>query len=103
MILAGQKTAYPNTQPVVWEPRLGIAWKPFHSDKTVIRTGAGVFADEIPGGLAEDAAFNAPGLNAFTVGNGTIAPGAPGSLFTTASQTNQALISQFKSGGSFNS
>ena len=64
---AGERNAYPKTQAVVWEPRLGIAWRPFHGDKTVIRTGAGVFADELPGGLAEDAAFNAPGLNAFTL------------------------------------
>ena len=69
----------------------------------MIRTGAGIFADELPGGLAEDAAFNAPSLNAFTIGNGTLAPGAAGSLFTTAAQANQALLSQFKSGGSFNS
>jgi hypothetical protein len=103
LIVAGQRNAYPNTQAVVWEPRLGIAWRPFHNDKTVIRTGAGVFADELPGGLAEDAALNAPGLNAFTLGNGTIAPGASGSLFTTAAQANQALLSQFRSGGSLNS
>jgi hypothetical protein len=57
----------------------------------------------LPGGLAEDAAFNAPDLNAFTIPNGTLAPGAAGSLFTSAAQANQALLSQFKSGGSFNS
>ncbi len=85
-IVSGQHSAYANTKAIVWEPRIGIAWRPFHSDKTVIRTGFGIFADELPGGLAEDAAFNAPGLNAFTVGNGTLAPGAAGSLFTTASQ-----------------
>ena len=102
-IVSGKHNAYANTKAVVWEPRIGIAWRPFHSDKTVIRTGAGIFADELPGGLAENAAFNAPGLNAFTVGNGTLAPGAPGSLFTTATLANQALLSQFKSGGSFNS
>jgi hypothetical protein len=102
-IVSGQHNAYANTKAVVWEPRIGIAWRPFHSDKTVIRTGAGIFADELPGGLAENAAFNAPGLNAFTVGNGKLAPGAPGSLFTTATLANQALLSQFKNGGSFNS
>ena len=103
IILSGQHDAYSHTQPVVWEPRVGIAWRPFHSDRTVIRTGAGIFADELPGGLSEDAAFNVPGLNAFTVGNGTLAPGVAGSLFTTAAQANQALVSQFKSGGSLNS
>jgi hypothetical protein len=103
IIVSGQHQAYPNTQAVVWEPRIGVAWKPFRNGQTVIRTGAGVFADELPGGLAEDAAFNAPGLNAFTVGNGALAPGVAGSLFTTAGQANQALLSQFRSGGTYNS
>ena len=102
-ILAGQANAYRHTQPVVWEPRVGIAWKPFHTDSTVIRTGAGIFADELPGSLAEAAAFNAPGMNAFTIGNGLLAPGVPGSLFNTTAQASQALLSQFQSGGSFNS
>jgi hypothetical protein len=102
-IVPDQHTAYPNTQTVVWEPRVGIAWKPANRDNIVIRTGFGIFADELPGGLAENAAFNPPGFNAFTIGNGAIAPGVPGSLFTTAAQANQALVSQFRSGGSFNS
>jgi outer membrane receptor protein involved in Fe transport len=102
-IVSGLHNAYPDTQAVVWEPRVGIAWRPFHNSGTVIRTGAGIFADQIEGGLAEDAAFNAPGLNSFLIGNGTLAPGAAGSLFTTAAEANQALLTQFKSGGSFNS
>jgi hypothetical protein len=103
LILSGKKYAYPDTKTAVWEPRIGIAWKPFHNDKTVIRTGAGVFADELPGGLTEDAAFNSPGFAAFSIPNGNLAPGVPGSLFTTVANANQALLSQFKSGGSFNS
>jgi hypothetical protein len=98
-IVYGQHNAFANTQTVVWEPRIGVAWRPFKNDQTVIRMGAGIFADELPGFLAENAAFNPPGLTAFTVANGNIAPGAPGSLFTTASQANQAFLSQFGSGG----
>ncbi|HYA17156.1 MAG TPA: carboxypeptidase regulatory-like domain-containing protein [Bryobacteraceae bacterium] len=105
LMLSNQKDAFANTQAIVIEPRLGIAWKPFHNDNTVVRTGAGIFADQIPGGLTENAAFNSPGFNAFFLGNpnGLIAPGVAGSLFTTAAQANQALLSQFKSGGTFNS
>jgi hypothetical protein len=103
LILSGQKNAYASTQPLVWEPRIGIAWKPFKSDKTVIRTGAGIFADEIEGQLAGQAALNTPGLTAFTIGNGNIAPGVPGSLFTTAAAADAALLAGFHNGGSFNS
>lgn len=103
MILSGQHNAYPDTQALVWEPRLGMAWKPSAARKTVVRAGIGVFADELPGLMAEDAAFNPPGLNAFTIGGGALAPGVPGSLFTATTAASQALRSQFASGGSFDS
>jgi Carboxypeptidase regulatory-like domain/TonB dependent receptor len=106
LILSGQHNAYANTQTAVVEPRLGIAWKPLRGDNTVIRAGMGVFADEFMGLMAEYAAFNSPGYNAFTIPGDTgvpLAPGVAGGLFAQAAQANQALLSQFKSGGSFNS
>lgn len=103
LIVSGQHTAYAGVQPVVWEPRAGIAWRPFNNDRTVIRMGAGVFGDELPGGLAEDAAFNVPGFLAFYVPAPALAPGVPGSGFTTAANSNAGLLSAFKSGGTFNS
>jgi hypothetical protein len=103
LIIANQKNAYANTLTAVWEPRIGIAWRPSKDEKTVIRTGFGIFADPITGGLSDYAALNPPGEVSFIVGDGNIVPGVSNSLFTLASQSNAAFQSQFKGGGSLNS
>jgi hypothetical protein len=109
-VLFNQHDAFSNTQAIIYEPRVGIAWKPSSSGNTVVRTGAGVFADELPGNLAQAAAIQMPNVNVFSIrgsqtssGFGAIAPGVPNSLFTAAAQANAALLSQFANGGTLQS
>ncbi len=91
--------AFPSTDMIIWQPRIGFAFTPTKSGNTVLRGGFGIFGDVFPGTAAEGFARNAPALNSFTVTNGAITPGAPNSLFAIAAGANQAFVNGFNSGG----
>jgi hypothetical protein len=38
-----------NTYWKAFAPRIGVAWRPFHSDRTAIRASYGIFYDRLPG------------------------------------------------------
>ncbi len=102
-ISAGRNQAFPSTDALIWQPRLGLTWSPTKSGNTVVRLGIGIFGDTFPALLSEALAKNTPELNNFTVTNGKITPGVPNGLFATAAAANQSLLNAFKSGGTVGS
>jgi Carboxypeptidase regulatory-like domain len=97
-ILSGLHQAYPATDDIIWEPRIGFAWAT-SDQKTVVRGGAGIFGDSFPGTVVDDFAKNFPEYNSFTVPNAPISTAVPGNLFQIAASSNQSLASAFSSGG----
>lgn len=106
-IVTGQHQALQSFQKIFWQPRFGFAWSPSILKDTVFRGGFGLFADTFPGQVADLLAQNPPNFNSFSVLGGlgapfpagALAPGVPGSIFTTASQTNAAFSTVFANGG----
>ena len=69
----------------------------------MVRGGFGFFGDTFPGTVAGQMAMNTPQLNSFTISNGKITPGVPGSLFQIAADANQSLLAGFNNGGTVGS
>jgi len=57
-----------HTNPHDFGPRIGFAWQPFNSHKTVIRGGGGIYYDQMTGELYFQKSFNPPFFQ-LTAGN----------------------------------
>ena len=95
-IQLGLSNAFRNLGGFVTQPRFGAAYAV--NDKTVIRGGVGLFADQFAGSLVSRFFTNTPNVASFTQGSGTVAPGVAGSAFAGAANSNAALQSGFASG-----
>jgi len=96
-IQTGLYNAFKSLDYGVIQPRFGLAYT--LKNKTVIRAGVGVFADQFEGNLASRFFTNTPNVASFTTGSGTVAaPGTPGSVFAIVAASNAALQSGFKNG-----
>jgi hypothetical protein len=92
----GLSNAFRGIDAIVPQPRLGVAYTV--DNKTVIRAGIGLFADQFEGVLADRFFTNTPNVASFTVGSGIAAPGVAGSAFANAAASNTALQQGFASG-----
>ena len=97
-IKTGLHQAYPSTDVLVWQPRLGFTFSPFSSNKTVLRGGIGIFGDSFPAVLVDNFSSNPPVLNSFQVA-GALSPASAGNVFQLASGANASFVNAFSSGG----
>ncbi len=100
IISAGLHQAFPQTDTLIWQPRVGFAWQPFGTG-TVIRGGAGMFSDLLAATLVDNFIRNAPGDVTILDVSGTsaFAPGVAGSTYTLMQQSGAAFYQAYNSGG----
>ena len=98
-ILVNQKQALQNTDNVLWSPRFSFAWQPLGvSQKTVLRGGAGVFYDPVPGNVLFSFLANPPLFNSYTIVGDNLTPNEKTSLFKDAAASNAAFVNGFTAG-----
>jgi hypothetical protein len=102
-ILTGNSNAINNVEAVTVQPRMGFAYTPFGSGKTVIRGGAGLFADTPVISVFSRFVTSAPNVASFTLtpsGTSTysVQPGLAGSSYASLGQSNAAFQNGFHSG-----
>lgn len=75
----------------IFEPRLGIAWRPF-GDDTVVRAGAGIYYERVQGNDIYNVAPNPPFSNLATIFNSNSASVPPAPLLSNPGGGTSAIL-----------
>jgi hypothetical protein len=95
-----QKNVLPGLQGVEWQPRVGFAYNPPILHETlVVRGGAGIFFDGLPGNIVESIVKNSPVKNTFKPSGDNIASTETSNLFNDAAALNTAFSNSIVNGG----
>jgi Carboxypeptidase regulatory-like domain len=101
-IETGLAHVFSSTPLAILQPRTAIAWQ--FEPRTVLRAGAGLFSDILPGSVADLVGVNPPYDKTFeggllgTVGGAAIAPQVPDSAVDATVAANQIFSSGFPQG-----
>ena len=95
-IHTGLTSAFTDIDPIVIEPRIGVAYSVAKS--TVLRGGFGIFPDLYPGTIADRFITNSPTVASFTTSKGLVALNTPGSAFANNANSAAAFQSGFSNG-----
>jgi carboxypeptidase family protein len=111
-IQSGLHTAFPSVTKLAVQPKIGFAWSPRGSQKTVLRGGIGMFADALPTGAIDNFLQNAPLDPGFNTLNGFISPAQTGTPYGTCAAnctlnqlslaSNASFQANYASGGTVN-
>jgi outer membrane receptor protein involved in Fe transport len=90
-----------SVDPIEFQPRFGFNYA--IDDKTVLRGGAGIFADLYPAVFTDSVFENFPNDNFVSLLSSNIQNAGPGSMYANAAAGNTAIAGGFSSGGTVTS
>jgi hypothetical protein len=96
VIHTGISEAFPGSEAIVAEPRVGLAYNV--AKNTVLRGGFGIFSDLNQALVADRFLSNSPNVATFTTSAGLVALNNPNSIYAATANSNGAFQRGFASG-----